>query len=191
MAFWEVETASAESLLNATRQILNAALFAAEKHTTQRRKGLAAEPCLNHLIEVAQLVASALREPDTNLVIAALLHDTVEDADVTFADLTERFGEDVARLVAEVTDDTSLPKAERKRLQIENAPRKTPRAQTIKLADKISNLRAILSSPPADWGEGRKAEYFEHARQVVAGLSAPNAILKAEFARTFEQTPVG
>jgi (p)ppGpp synthase/HD superfamily hydrolase len=158
-------------------------MFAADKHSAQRRKGAAAEPYLNHLIEVAELVSAANEEPDTDLVIAALLHDSIEDAGVTKEDLTERFGTEVAHLVMEVTDDKSLPKAERKRLQIVNAPKKSARAQMIKLADKISNLRAIRNSPPVDWTEERKVEYFDWARQVVDGLAAPNPALKAEFDR--------
>ena len=119
--------------------ILSAAQYAAEKHANQKRKGAAAEPYLNHLIEVAHLVSTALTDPDANLVVAALLHDVIEDAGVTSAELTARFGQDVAVLVLELTDDKSLPKEERKRLQIEHAPKLSLRAQTIKLADKISN----------------------------------------------------
>jgi guanosine-3',5'-bis(diphosphate) 3'-pyrophosphohydrolase len=133
------------------------------------------------------LVASALAEPDTNLIIAALLHDTVEDAEVTKEELVERFGGDVADLVMEVTDDKSLPKAERKRLQIVHASQISGRAQVIKLADKISNLRSILASPPADWSVERKRDYFNWAKQVVNGLSAPNPMLKAEFERLYRQ----
>jgi (p)ppGpp synthase/HD superfamily hydrolase len=128
--------------------VLKAAHFAAEKHAGQRRKGTAAEPYINHLLEVAELVSSTLVEPDTNLVIAALLHDVVEDAGVTKDELVEAFGSDVADLVMEVTDDKSLPKAERKRLQIVTAPKKSVRAQIIKLADKISNVRAIVAARP-------------------------------------------
>jgi guanosine-3',5'-bis(diphosphate) 3'-pyrophosphohydrolase len=170
-----------EAGLQAVQDVLKAAHFAAVRHKGQRRKGAAAEPYINHLLEVAELVAGALSELDTNLVIAALLHDTVEDVGVTREELAQDFGADVAELVAEVTDDKSLPKAERKRLQIVHAPKKSVRAQVIKLADKISNVRAILSSPPADWTEQRKREYFEWAKQVVDGLSAPNQKLKAEF----------
>src|ERR1022692_1580656 len=167
--------------LKSVQAILNAANFAAEKHAAQRRKGAAAEPYVNHLLEVAHLISTALSEPDTNLVIAALLHDTIEDAGVTKEELIQAFGADVAELVVEVTDDKALPKAERKRLQIVNAPKKSVRAQVIKLADKTSNLRAILHSPPADWSLQRRREYFEWAKQVVDGLSTPNQILKAEF----------
>jgi GTP diphosphokinase / guanosine-3',5'-bis(diphosphate) 3'-diphosphatase len=167
--------------------VLEAAHFAAQKHANQKRKGAAGEPYINHLLEVAQLVSAAIPEPDTNLVIAALLHDTVEDAGVTEQDLAQRFGSDVADLVMEVTDDKSLPKAERKRLQIESAPKKSVRAQVIKLADKISNMRSILVSPPAHWDEKRKKQYFEWSRKVIAGLSSPNSVLQAEFDKTYKR----
>ena len=161
--------------------ILSAARFAAEKHAFQRRKGEQGEPYVNHLIEVAEMIAKALPEPDANLIIAALLHDSIEDAGVTAEDIAQRFGSDVAGLVNEVTDDKSLPKQERKRLQIENAPKKSTRAQAIKLADKISNLRSVLNSPPAGWDRERKREYFTWAKRVVDGLESPNPMLKAEF----------
>jgi (p)ppGpp synthase/HD superfamily hydrolase len=132
------------------RRILAATRFAAERHAFQKRKGLAGEPYVNHLIEVAELIAGATDAPDTNLVMAGLLHDTIEDTGVTANELVQRFGEDVAGLVIEVTDDKSLPKQRRKALQVETAPLKSQRAQTLKLADKISNLRAIMASPPAD-----------------------------------------
>jgi (p)ppGpp synthase/HD superfamily hydrolase len=167
--------------------ILDAAHFAAEKHAGQRRKGAAGEPYINHLLEVAQLVSWALPEPDANLVIAALLHDTIEDAGVTQEQLSQRFGADVADLVMEVTDDKSLPKAERKRLQIEHAPQKSVRAQYIKVADKISNMRSVLHSPPVDWDQERRRQYFEWAKQVVGGLASPSPVLMAEFERTYRQ----
>jgi (p)ppGpp synthase/HD superfamily hydrolase len=172
---------------NQIAAILSTAHFAAERHANQKRKGKAGEPYINHLLEVAQLISGAVPEPDTNLVIAALLHDVIEDAGVTKNEIVERFGSDVADLVAEVTDDKSLPKAERKRLQIENAPKKTVRAQAIKLADKISNLRAMLSSPPADWDLARRQQYVEWAQRVVAGLTAPNPVLKEEFEKTVQR----
>jgi (p)ppGpp synthase/HD superfamily hydrolase len=173
--------------LKAVNAILKAAHFAAVKHSGQCRKGAAHEPYINHLLEVAELVSSALAEPDTNLVIAALLHDTVEDVGVTTEELIRLFGNDVADLVMEVTDDKSLPKAERKRLQIVNAPNISERAQVIKLADKISNLRAILASPPENWNVERQREYFHWAKAVLEGLTAPNPLLEAEFERLYKE----
>jgi len=167
------------------RRILSAAMFAAAKHAPQKRKGAAAEPYVNHLIEVAQLIAGSSQHLDTNLVMAGLLHDTIEDTSTTAEELEQVFGSDIAALVVEVTDDKSLPKDVRKALQVENAPHKSIRAQVIKLADKISNLRSLLASPPATWSTERKREYVGWARKVVAALSAPNPTLKAEFDRTY------
>ena len=167
------------------RRILRAARFAAEKHAQQRRKGENAEPYFNHLLEVAELIAASSRELDVELMMAAFLHDTVEDTGVTLQELEQRFGKDVADLVAEVTDDKSLPKETRKQLQVEHTPHKSPRAQTLKLADKISNLRAIVSSPPVGWSRERKQQYFEWARQVVSGIASPNGYLKSEFDRAY------
>jgi (p)ppGpp synthase/HD superfamily hydrolase len=168
------------------QRILAAARFAAEKHAQQKRKGAKGEPYFNHLLEVAELIAMSSAELDVELVMAGFLHDTVEDTGVTFLELEDRFGRDVAALVAEVTDDKSLTKEERKALQVQDAPKKSDRVQTLKLADKISNLRSILASPPVGWSLERKRQYFEWARQVVAGLAAPNHFLKVEFDNTYE-----
>ena len=137
--------------------VLRAADAAARWHADQRRKGEAKEPYINHLLEVAYLVAEATEGRDPNLVIAALLHDAIEDQGVSRETIAEMFGEDVAGLVWEVTDDKRLPKAERKRLQEETAASKSPRAKVLKLADKTSNLRALAASPPADWSAERRA----------------------------------
>ena len=169
------------------QEILRAALFAAKRHAAQKRKGAEGAPYVNHLLEVASLVADALEAPDENLIAAALLHDSIEDVGVSRDELIREFGLDVADLVAEVTDDKSLPKAERKRLQIVNAPLKSRRAGFIKVADKISNLRALLESPPPDWTIERRREYREWARRVVDGLQSPDAKLMAEFESVYQQ----
>jgi len=167
------------------QRILAAAQFAAEKHAGQKRKGAAQEPYVNHVIEVARLVADSSSTLDTELIMACFLHDVVEDTEVTPQEVALRFGSDVASLVAEVTDDKSLPREARKALQITSAPKKSLRAQALKLADKISNLRSILASPPADWTLERRRQYFDWARQVIDGLSSPNPLLKAEFDRVY------
>ena len=163
--------------------VLAAADQAARWHTDQRRKGAAQEPYINHLLEVARLVAEAAPD-DTGLVIAALLHDAIEDCGVTEAEIRARFGADVAALVAAVSDDKSLPKAERKRLQVERAPAAPPRVAVLKLADKVSNLRSMRLSPPAGWPEARSREYVAWCRAVVAGLRGTPAGLRAAFEAT-------
>jgi guanosine-3',5'-bis(diphosphate) 3'-pyrophosphohydrolase len=154
--------------------------FAARRHVHQRRKGEAAEPYVNHLAEVAALLAEATGGDDPVLLIASLLHDTIEDQDVTRDEIAAAFGAAVADLVVEVTDDTSLPKVERKRRQVEHAPRKTTRAKLLKLADKTSNLRAIAHSPPS-WPVQRQRDYIDWAESVIAGLRGTNARLERAF----------
>lgn len=161
---------------------------ATERHVDHRRKGRRAEPYVNHLAEVAMLVAEATRGEDVHLVVAAVLHDTMEDTGLTHAELVEQFGEDVADLVAEVTDDKSLPKAERKKLQVEHAPHISTRAKILKLADKISNLRALAKSPPADWSQDRKREYVDWAQKVADGLRGANPWLEAVFDEAVSQS---
>lgn len=155
--------------------------FAARKHVHQRRKGKAAEPYINHLAEVARLLAEATDGLDANLVAAGLLHDTIEDQGVTHAELASEFSRDVADLVREITDDKSLDKAVRKRLQVVHAPHKSGRARMLKIADKTSNLRTLVQSPPADWEPGRIQAYFDWATQVVAGCRGVSARLEADF----------
>jgi len=169
------------------QRILAAARFAAEKHAQQKRKGRNQEPYINHLIEVAELIASSSATLDPELIMAGFLHDTVEDTGVTLTELEHLFGPGVAGLVAEVTDDKSLPKETRKHLQVEHADKKSERAQVLKLADKISNLRSILNSPPVGWSLERQRQYFEWARQVVDRLTAPNPRLKQEFENTYNK----
>jgi GTP diphosphokinase / guanosine-3',5'-bis(diphosphate) 3'-diphosphatase len=161
--------------------------FAAQRHTTQRRKGKAQEPYINHLAEVAELVATATNGRDANLVAAAVLHDTVEDTATLPAELTSVFNADVAGLVAEVTDDKSLDKAVRKKLQVEHATAKSERAKLIKLADKTSNLRALVKSPPGDWSLQRRREYLDWALDVAKGLRGVNPWLEAQFGEAAEQ----
>lgn len=161
--------------------VLRAADAAARWHVNQRRKGVGQEPYVNHLLEVAGMVAQATEGKDPELVIAALLHDSIEDQEVPRAVIAEKFGEGVAKLVDEVTDDKSLAKEERKRLQIEHAKGISRRAKILKLADKISNLRAIGASPPPDWSVKRRLEYVAWGRKVAEGLSGACASLEQEF----------
>lgn len=161
--------------------VLAAADQAAAWHRDHRRKGAGQEPYINHLLEVARLVSEATGGADPDLVIAALLHDAIEDCGVTEAEIAARFGADVAALVAAVTDDKSLPKAERKRLQVETALSAPPRVALLKLADKVSNLRSMRTSPPANWPVERQREYIDWARAVVAGLRGTREGLRAAF----------
>jgi (p)ppGpp synthase/HD superfamily hydrolase len=173
-----------------TATLLRAALFAARVHAGHRRKGSLAEPYVNHVLEVAEILAS--HGAPAEVVIAGLLHDTVEDSDedpepITHDRLVAEFGEAVARLVAEATDDKSLPKETRKALQVKHAPAKSAEAKMLKLADKISNLRAIVASPPASWDHARRVEYLGWAGRVAAGLKGASPSLDALFDSTYRE----
>jgi guanosine-3',5'-bis(diphosphate) 3'-pyrophosphohydrolase len=166
---------------DAVSRILGAADAAARWHATQRRKGTVAEPYINHLLDVARMVDAATFCSDPNLVIAALLHDAIEDQGVSRATIAEQFGEDVATLVAEVTDDKSLPQDERGRLQVQEAPKKSRRAKILKLADKISNVTAVANDPPSDWPVDRQRQYVQWGRDVVAGMRGASPQLEQQF----------
>jgi GTP diphosphokinase / guanosine-3',5'-bis(diphosphate) 3'-diphosphatase len=166
---------------DAVSQILNAAVTAARWHAKQRRKGSAGIPYINHLLEVARLVDQATGGEDADLVIAALLHDAIEDQGISRAHISEQFGEEVATLVEEVSDDKSLPQDVRKRLQVERAEKKSPRAKILKLADKISNVTDIGKDPPPDWSVKRQRDYVRWGRDVFAGLRGASPELERRF----------
>src|SRR5713101_8757667 len=123
--------------------LLKALAFAAHKHRDQRRKDAQASPYINHPIALADVLVNEGGVTDVEVLCAALLHDTVEDTATTHEELANAFGSRIARIVAEVTDDKTLPKAERKRLQIEHAPSISREAKLVKLADKLCNLRDV------------------------------------------------
>lgn len=161
--------------------------FAAVKHRNQRRLDSDKTPYINHPIGVAQILTAEGGVSDFEVIQAAILHDTVEDTDTTFEELEREFGYRVRRLVEEVTDDKSLPKDERKRLQIEHAADTSPQAKQVKLADKIYNLRDLQRCRPGGWTEERCREYFVWARKVCEGLRGTNAALERILDEIFIQ----
>jgi len=161
--------------------LLKALAFAAHKHRDQRRKDPEASPYINHPIALADVLVNEGGVSDFEVLCAALLHDTVEDTATTSEELAEAFGPRIAGIVAEVTDDTRLPKAERKRLQIEHARALSPQARLVKLADKICNLRDIVHAPPAGWSMTRRQEYFDWAKAVIDNMRGDHPRLEQLF----------
>jgi guanosine-3',5'-bis(diphosphate) 3'-pyrophosphohydrolase len=162
-------------------RLLRAASFAADKHSDQRRKNIGASPYINHPLAVAACLANEVGVTDLELLTAALLHDTVEDTETSLDELTACFGHTVSALVAEVTDDKSLPKARRKELQIEHAPHKSAAAKQLKIADKICNIRDLDTDSPTGWERARKVQYIDWAEHVVAGCRGVNPALDLLF----------
>ena len=160
---------------------VKAVAFAADKHRNQRRKDADASPYINHPIALANVLANEGGVDDATVLCAAVLHDTIEDTETTADEIRALFGPQVAAVVLEVTDDKSLGKQVRKQRQVEHAPHISTEAKLVKLADKISNLRDILASPPADWSAERKQTYFEWAARVVAGLRGVHPGLEPVF----------
>ncbi|HEX4870548.1 MAG TPA: HD domain-containing protein [Moraxellaceae bacterium] len=167
--------------------IVRALTFAAEKHRDQRRKDAGASPYINHPIALANVLVNEGGIEDPVVICAALLHDTVEDTETTFAELEEHFGAAIAGVVREVTDDKALPKAERKREQVRHAATASHAARLVKLADKICNLRDMMTSPPAGWDLQRRIEYFEWAREVVDQVAGTHPGLEKSFRLAYER----
>jgi GTP diphosphokinase / guanosine-3',5'-bis(diphosphate) 3'-diphosphatase len=161
--------------------VMKAAEMAARWHVHQKKKGVAQDPFINHLLAVARLAVEATHGDDPDLVIAALLHDAIEHQGISRETIAEAFGEDVARLVEECTDDKSMGEHERKRKQIKDASTKSERAKLIKLADKTDNIRRIGSDPPPNWSMQRRQDYIRRSREVVARLRGTNEWLERQF----------
>ncbi len=161
--------------------LLSAIAFSAERHRSQRRKGFDASPYINHPIEVANILATVAGVTEVTTLMAAVLHDTLEDTGTKPEELEALFGREVRRLVEEVTDEKALPKAERKRLQVEHAPRLSDPAKLIKLGDKICNVRDVTVRPPESWSPQRRREYLDWAERVVAGCRGVNEGLERKF----------
>ncbi|WP_445218235.1 HD domain-containing protein [Bradyrhizobium sp. Pa8] len=168
-------------MLSAIRLISEAAELAARRHNGMARKGRGNEPYINHLAEVANLLAVATDGADAELVAAGWLHDAIEDTETMREELAERFSDRVASLVVECTDDMSLSKPERRRRQIVDAPKKSAGAKLIKIADKISNIGARIHSDPSAEERDDLADYTGWAEQVVAGCRGGNSWLDAKF----------
>ena len=168
-------------------EFIQAVAFAAEKHKNQRRKNADASPYINHPIALADLLANEAGIVNMDVLCAAVLHDTLEDTDTTEAELKKVFGPRIAAIVEEVSDDKSLPRDARKRLQVEHAPHLSHEAKLVELADKICNLRDMLTAPPAGWPLERRREYFAWAAEVIAGVRGVNSKLEKIFAELVEQ----
>jgi guanosine-3',5'-bis(diphosphate) 3'-pyrophosphohydrolase len=169
--------------------LIKAADFAAFKHRRQRRKDAEASPYINHPLALARVLKLEAGVGDLEVLVAAILHDTVEDTETTTEELAREFGPRIAAIVAEVTDDKSLPKPDRKRLQVEHAPHSSPQARLVKLADKICNLRDVSTAPPAHWPLERRRGYFEWAKAVIDGVRGTHPGLERLFDEAYLRKP--
>lgn len=169
---------SGSKRLPATTRIVQAIHFSAQKHKTQKRKNSKQTPYICHPVGVAHRLAIDAGIDDEDVLIAALLHDTVEDTDTTLEEIERLFGSRVAEIVDEVSDDKTLPKHVRKQQQIDHAPHISHEAKLVKLADKLDNLTDLLTDTPIGWEPQRVTQYFDWAEKVIRGLRSTNEPLE-------------
>ena len=163
--------------------------FAAARHRNQRRKNREASPYINHPIALARVLAVEAGITDTDVLRAAILHDTIEDTETTHAELVEQFGQFIADVVSEVSDDKTLTWADRKRAQVDHAHALSPAARLVKVADKICNLRDVAHDPPHEWFLSRRRDYFDWAKEVVDAIGDTPPALQKLFDEVFAQRP--
>ncbi len=169
--------------------LCEATKFASEKHRLQIRKNSRNTPYYSHPSHVA-LILQHVGVNDLNVVIAGLLHDTIEDTNTTFEELASVFGKDIADIVVECTDDKKLDPVERKKLQIIHANTVSTNAKLVKLADKYSNLSDLLISPPSDWSKNRINGYWQWSFAVVSKLKLVNEKFDELFEKLFKDSGV-
>jgi len=169
--------------------VLRAARFAAWKHRDQRRKGRGALPYINHPLDLAHALWFEGGVTDPVILAAALLDDTLEDTQTTVQELQGEFGERVAAIVMEVTDEPTIAWRARKKLQISRARLASIEAKQVKLADKICNLRSMISSPPNGWTVERQRAYFDWSKEVIDQLRGVNPELEQRFDQIWKRRP--
>jgi GTP diphosphokinase / guanosine-3',5'-bis(diphosphate) 3'-diphosphatase len=186
---WKEETLHLPGLHDDLSTIIKALTFAARKHRDQRRNDHAASPYINHCIALVEVLCNEARIAQADVLCAALLHDTIEDTETTPEELGAAFGAGVAAIVLEVTDDKTLPKLTRKRVQVERAGEASREARLVKLADKICNLRDLAVTPPVGWDLARRQAYFDWALAVVDRMRGTHALLEALFDAAYGNRP--
>ncbi|MFT5368987.1 MAG: guanosine-3',5'-bis(diphosphate) 3'-pyrophosphohydrolase [Candidatus Latescibacterota bacterium] len=161
-------------------RLLKAANFAAEKHRDQRRKDAEQTPYINHPISVAETLR-IFGVDDENVLVAAILHDVLEDTSTSPGEIAQAFGMEVLAIVQEVTDNKSLAKQMRKDLQVESAFTLSEGARWVRLADKICNLQDMAERPPVDWSIERLLQYVDWCERVIKQMPNINESLETRF----------
>jgi guanosine-3',5'-bis(diphosphate) 3'-pyrophosphohydrolase len=182
---------------SSTALVVDAIEFAAHEHRGQRRKDAEATPYINHPIALVRILVCEAGIDDPHVLAAAALHDFLEDCcgrkqeriEEGRATLLRRFGERVLEYVNAVTDDKTLAKDVRKRLQIEHAASAPHGAKLVKLADKIANLRDIAIRPPADWLLEQRQDYYDWSTKVVNQLRGTHPLLEKLFESELGRRP--
>jgi guanosine-3',5'-bis(diphosphate) 3'-pyrophosphohydrolase len=158
---------------------LDAIDFAAYRHRFDKTKN--DEPYINHVISVCRLIAVTGEESDNEVLQAAALHDTVEKTATKASELNFQFGENVFHLVMEVTDHSSENDSEKFQQQLQRVGSLSKKARLIKLADKIANVKSLLSYPPEGWDIEKRSLYINWADRIISALRGTNDKLEAHY----------
>jgi guanosine-3',5'-bis(diphosphate) 3'-pyrophosphohydrolase len=157
--------------------ILNAIMFAAAKHEGQARKDLVKTPYIMHPIGVCRILWEEGKIRNTNVLVAALLHDVLEDTQTTAAEIEQHFGKRVRDTVQELTNDPALSSEENKQRQVEHASLLSWNAQCVKLADRLYNIRDLKNLPPS-YDKQHIVRYFSWGRKLLHALKGTNENLE-------------
>ena len=163
--------------------MMRAIEFATDAHKAQKRKA-SGEPYIIHPIRVLRILTEAGITDDT-VLIAAVLHDVVEDTSVTLDEITRVFGKRVSNFVFEVTNNPDLSKVDKKKAQVTKASNMSSGAKLIKMADMIDNLSDLLVAPPPDWTKERVKGYFVWKYVIFSSLRGVNSYLVNELEKLF------
>ena len=174
------------SVVSMSNPLIDQAIeFATAAHEGQFRKGRRQEPYIHHPAEVAVIVAEAGGSEEE--VIAAWLHDTVEDTPTTLMQIVDRFGHHIALIVDGLTDPKEfepLPTLERKKRQAKRLGTKSASVKRVKLADQIANLSSLATDPPTAWTLGKCLEYAEGIQLVAKACLGVNPLLDSKYHET-------
>lgn len=155
--------------------------YSAAKHAGQYRKDKNKTPYIIHPLGVSFSLFKEgdIRDPDT--LIAALLHDTLEDTDATFEEISRLFGKKVAATVAELTNDPNLSSEENKQRQVDHAPHLSQSAKLVKLSDRLYNVRD-LNVPPPTWDQDKVLGYLNWGKKLLLALKGTNEKMEEALA---------
>lgn len=171
--------------------IINACLFATIRHGNQQRKGRSCSPFIIHPLRVSRTLLDITNDPV--LASAAILHDTIEDTGTTYEQLLAQFGKEIADLVAEVTDDITLPKRQSKEILLAKMPTLSYEAQLLKIADQIDNVGEVGYDPPVSWSFDTRRGYVGWCNKLVYAAKAASTTTEGQaliklFNRTYTST---
>ena len=163
---------------DALLKLLDAISFAAEKHRFQTRKDANKTPYVIHPMGVALSLWKEGSIRNQDVILAALLHDTLEDTDATKEELASFFGPKVADIVEELSNPSEMTSEEAKAWQVEHAPSLSPEAKLVKLADRLYNVRDLKN---AVWSKEEIERYYGWGQKLLDVLKGTNLQLEEQL----------